>query len=222
MKTITIKHFRTGQTLFAGRFTDTRQAVERAVADGISLAFADLRHANLVNALMDGAILDSAQFDEANLMGANLSEATLRRASFVNAQLHSTVLCEAILDAAHFKGTLFGGTDISGALVKRCLFDTLSALSLNFRDARHIDTNGFAAINDYICEFSRPPRVLTGLPFHIACFDHSLLIGNHAVTHIPVTKGPGISSSLFSFITGHRNLIETLWQGCPKDDARVA
>ena len=86
-----------------------------------------------------------------------------------------------MLDSTNLQGALFGGTDISGARIKRCFFDTLSALDLNFCDAAEIDINGFAALNDYICEFSRPPLVLKGLPLTIACFDHSLLVGHHAM-----------------------------------------
>lgn len=209
MKNIAITHFRTGQTLFEGPFKSLRHAVEAAIADKVPLAFANLRHANLVNAEMDGAILDSAQLEDANLLGANISEASLHRTCFKNAQMHSTVLCESIIDAASFEGTLFGATDITAAKIKRCLFDTLSAFSLNFSDAGDARLNGFMAAHDELCEFSRPPLILNGLAHPIACLDHKLLVRGHALP--PDLTREQWPSPLFTFIRAHRTLLETLW-----------
>ncbi len=209
MKKITINHFRTKQTLFEGRFKSLRHAVEAAVEDKISLAFADLRRANLVNAEIDGAILDSAQLENANLLGANISEASLHRTNFKNAHMHSTVLCESIVDAANFEGALFGGTDIAGSRIKRCLFDTLSAFSLNFRDADDVSLNGFMAAHEQLCEFSRPPLILNGLAYPVACLDHTLLV--HRQTLGPRLTPEHIPGSLFAFISAHKPLLETLW-----------
>lgn len=209
MKKITINHFRTKQTLFEGSFKSLRHAVEAAIEDKISLAFADLRHANLTNAEMDGAILDSAQLENANLLGANISEASLHRTCFKNAHMHSVVLCESIMDAANFEGALFGGTDITGSKIKRCLFDTLSTFNLNFRDANYATMNGFMAAHEQLCEFSRPPLVLNGLAYPVACLDHALLINNQVVsTRLSRDHTP---SPLFTFIRAHKDLLETLW-----------
>ncbi len=222
MKTIAINHVRTGNPLFTGHFSSIRQAVETAISENISLAFADLRHANLVNALMDGAILDNALLDEANLMGANLSESSLRRTSLINTQLYNTALCESVLDSTQCRGALFGGTDISGARISRCLFDTLSALDLNFRDTAFMDANGFVAGNDYMCEFSKPPLVLKGLPFPITCFERSILIGHYALTDITPAAPAHMPSVLFNFMRNHSALISTLWQVYQRDNRRVA
>lgn len=219
MKHIAITHFRTGQPLFEGTFKSLRHAVETAVADKISLAFADLRHANLVNAEMDGAILDSAQLAGANLLGANISEASLRRTCFKNAQMHSTLLCESVIDAANFEGVLFGATDIAAARIRRCLFDTLSALSLNFRDAAHVSLNGFMAAHEQLCEFSRPPLTLGGLTYPIACLDRKLLVHGYAFApHLPRAHLP---SPLFAFVRTHRSLLETLWHAHNGSDATM-
>lgn len=209
MENITITHFRTGQILFEGPFKSLRHAVEAAIADNVSLAFADLRRANLAHAEMDGAILDSAQLQDAHLLGANISEASLRRTSFKNAQMHSAVLCESIIDAASFEGTLFGATDIAGAKIKRCLFDSLSAFSLNFRDAAEVSLNGFMAAQEQLCEFSRPPLALHGLPYPVACLDRKLLVHGHAVGPRPAADQ--LPSPLFAFIRAHQGLLEILW-----------
>lgn len=213
MPKITIKHSRTGQALFSGDFLSLRDATEAAIADNISLACADLRHANLVNAHLDGAMLDGVQLDEANLMGANISEASLCRACLTNTQLHNAVLCETILNNTDCRGAIFGGTDISNTQIKHCRFDTLSALDLDFSSSKTMDKNSFVADSEYLCAFSRPPLVLHGLSMHVACFDHALMIGHHAFTTLPTVKMPDIPSRLFSFIAGHRDLLEHLWHG---------
>lgn len=210
MKIITIKNWRTGQTLFTAKAMTLKKAVECAISNGTSLAYADFRHANLINANMDGAILDHACLNEANLMGANLSEASLRHTSLINTHLHSAILCEAILDNADCRGALFGGTDISGAHITPCRFDTLSALDLNFRDARQIADNSFISSNSYLCRFSQPPLALKGLPFPLALFDQSALVGHHALTEWPQIRSSGMSSALFTFVAGHRDLISAL------------
>ncbi len=186
-----------------------RQAVEAAIEDKASLAFADLRRANLVNAEMDGAILDNAQLENANLLGANISEASLHRTCFKNALMHSAVLCESIIDAANFQGALFGGTDITGSKIKRSLFDTLSTFSLNFKDAAEISLNGFMAAHEELCEFSRPPLVLNGLIYPIACLDHKLLVHTQALT--PHLNQEHMPSALFAFIRAHKPILDTLW-----------
>lgn len=209
MNTITIAHFRTRQVLFEGRFKSLRHTVEAAIRDGISLAFADLRHANLVNAEMDGAILDNAQLENANLLGANISEASLYRTSFRNARMHSAILCESAIDAAHFEGALFGATDIAGARMKRCVFDTLSALDLNFEDTAEININSFVAAHNQLCAFSRPPLTLKGLGYPIACLDHKLLVGHHAV--VPAAREGQLPAAISAFMRTNRSLLESLW-----------
>jgi len=202
----TIRHFRTGQTLFEGKFKDIRHAVETAIAEGISLAFADLRHTNLINAQMDGAILDGAQLDEANLMGANISESSLRRASLINTHMHCTTLCESILDSVNACGALFDGADISCATIQRCTFDTLSALNLNYCDADKIKLNGFLAEQNILCEFSHPPLVIKGLRYQITRLDRQFLIGHHAMTFMPENSIP--EHGLYNFTTAHHTLIQ--------------
>lgn len=209
MKNITITHCKTGQPLFEGHFRNLRHAVETAIKEGQSLAFADLRHASLVNAEMDGAILDNALLENANLMGANISEASLRHTCFINAQMHSTVLCESHIEASSFKGALFGATDIAGAKINHCLFDTLSAFSLNFNTTETIGSNGFIAAQEQCCGFSRPPLVLHGLPYPVIRLDHHLLIGNHVFSAHKIDKQ--MPSALYNFIKTHKPLLEILW-----------
>lgn len=209
MSKLSINHFRTGRALFSGSFKTMKTAVEAAISDNVSLAFADLRHANLINAQMDGAILDGAQLDEANLMGANISEASLRRTSLMNTNLHSVTFCDSILDAINARGALFGGTDITAAIIQRCLFDTLSALELNYRDAKKIGLNGFMADNEQLCEFSQTPILIKGFNYPIYYLDRVTLIGHIAWE---LTDKHNLPSGMFSFIQSHRQTLNNLRQ----------
>lgn len=209
MKIIQINHFRTGQVLYEGRFSGMRQAVETAIRDRVALAFADLRHANLVNAALDGAILDGAQLAHANLLGANLCEASLHRTGFQNALMHSAALCESIIDAANFDGALFGATDIAGARLRHCLFSTLSALDLNFVDTAELSTNGFIADEDYLCGFSKPPLVIKGFRHVITCLDNKMLIGLTACA--PEAPAQHHRGPLCNFMQTHREILRNLW-----------
>ncbi len=186
--------------------------MEAAIRNNASLAFADLRHANLVNAQMDGAILDGAILEEANLMGANLSETSLRQASLSNAQLYNTILCETLLDATNCRGSLFGATDISGAKVRHCVFDSLSALDLNFRDTDQMKMNSFEGEQEHLCAFSRPPLTLKGLAFPVTCFDHTIMVDRYVFTDLPLAKPSKLPSRVFSFIAANRDLIQKLQQ----------
>lgn len=226
MPRIVIRDTHTRRPLFAGEYEDIRACAESAVAQGHSLARADLRHANLSNAQMDGAQLQHACLQEANLTGANLSEACLDHAVLDNAQLHSAALCESRLTGTSFRGTLFGATDIAGAHLDSCIFDTISALGLNFIDAAHLRRLAFVAANNHLCVFSHPPLVLHGLAHIVARFDRALLLGQTGFT-LPFLPYPrDMPSGLFAFARRHRNLIEQLLNaqaphpsGCPEKQA---
>jgi len=212
LRNIKIKHARTGQIIFSGHFSSIRHAVEAAIRDKASLAFADLRHANLVNAQMDGAILDGAILEEANLMGANLSEASLRQTSLSNAQLYNAILCETVLDAANCRGSLFGATDISGAKIRHCVFDSLSALDLNFRDTDQMRMNSFEGEHEHLCAFSRPPLTLKGLALPITCFDHAIMVDRYVFTELTLAKSCEIPSRLRGFVAANSGLIQHVYQ----------
>ncbi|QQG37082.1 MAG: pentapeptide repeat-containing protein [Micavibrio aeruginosavorus] len=210
MPRIVIREMHTRRPLFAGDHEDVRNCAETAVAQGLSLKGADLRHANLSNAQLDGAQLQRACLQEANLTGANLSESCLDYAVFDNAQLHSAALCEAQMTGASFRGTLFGATDIAGARLNACVFDTLSALDLNFIDAACLHRLVFMATNDMPCLFSQPPLVLRGLSHMVTCLDRTLLLGHNGF-HLPFApQSRETASEIFTFAHRHAGLIEQL------------
>lgn len=218
MKTIEIKHVRTGNIIFSGFFRNIREAAEQAIADNVSLALADLRHANLAHAELDGGDFDQASLEGANLTAANLSECSFHATRITNAQLHSAVFCQSQLEAVDFRGALFGATDITDACISHCQFDTLSALDMDFTATYAISLNSFSAFDNTLCGLSHPPLVIKGLGLPLACLDSHILAGSEALPFRTVqnilmhAKKPPeyIPSRTYSFLRAHKNLLNSL------------
>lgn len=185
-----IIHRQNGTILFEGYFPDLRACTEQAVRDGICLDGADLARANLTNACLDEASLRHASFHGANLVGANLSEARLDHADFTDAELQNACLCFSSLRHATLAGCGFGATDIAGADVSFALFSTLSALTLNFRDAAALESCLYHEDGAAPIPFSAPPVVLQGLYHPVAVFDAHIKIGAMVAAHAELLRHP--------------------------------
>lgn len=172
-----IVHCQKGDILYEGCFSSIAACAEQAVREGVSLDYADLSHANLVNACLDEASLLHARLRSANLAGANLSEARLDGADFTDAGLQNACLCFSSLRHCRFTGSAFGATDVAGGDLSFARFSTLSALTLNFRDAEIIAECVYQEDGAPEVPFSVPPLVLQGLIFPVACFDRHIKIG---------------------------------------------
>lgn len=220
MKTIQIRHVKTRSLIFSGSFRNIREAAEAAIADNVSLAFAELSHANLAHAELDGGDFDQACLNGANLTAANLSECSFHAAQMANTQLHSAVFCQSHLEAVDFRGALFGATDITDAYIGRCQFDTLSALEMNFRSIHGMGLSGFTDSDSVLCGISRPPLVIKGLDLPLACLDSHAVIGSQAIAFdalrniLTCAKNPpaSVSSHLYAFLRAHRNLLDSLME----------
>lgn len=218
MKTIEIKHVRTGSIIFSGFFRNIREAAEQAITENVSLSFADLRHANLAHAELDGGDFDQASLEGSNLTAANLSECSFHTTRMAHAQLHSAVLCQSQLEAVDFRGALFGATDITDACISHCQFDTLSALDMGFTATHTMALNSFSAFDNTLCGLSRPPLVIKGLALPLACLDSHILIGLEALPFrtildiLTYAKRPPeyIPSHTYSFLRAHKNLLNSL------------
>lgn len=172
MKTQTIKDYRNSHILYEGVFETLARALEQAVRDHVSLEYADLSGASLVNASLDGAQLPRARFRGANLLGANLSEAVMDGSDFSGAGLQNSCLCFSSLQNCDFEGVFFGATDIAACDIRASRFAGPSALLLSFTET--------ARMEDCLYEgwaMSRPPFVLQGLPRLVACLDEAVMIG---------------------------------------------
>ena len=77
-------HRYTNKVIFEADVITVKQLVELAVAQGISLAYANLYGANLRGANLEGANLEGANLREANLTRANLTRADLTRANLTD------------------------------------------------------------------------------------------------------------------------------------------
>lgn len=172
-----IASHKTGETLFAGHFETLRACAEQAVRENIALDFADFSKANLVNANLDEGSFRHAVFSGANLMGANLSDTRADFADFCNAGLQNACLALSSLSHCDFTGALFGATDIYNCDFSGSAFSTISALDLNFADARAINDCRFIDELRGACGFSRTPVVLRGLAYPVALFDTHIKIG---------------------------------------------
>lgn len=166
-----------GNVLYRGTFSSFKLCLENAVTEGTKLFEADLRHKNLVNAELDDGLFKDARFDGANLMGANLSGANFNFCNFDNAALQNACICESSLKNARFSGTNFGATDISGSDIRYSLFDTMSALTLNFRDCNFMALCKYRNTDGCVINFSKPPIHITQTEWPVVFFDQHLKIG---------------------------------------------
>ena len=96
---IQILNYQTGGVIFEGDYPNIKEAVEAAVKQGVSLAFADLSRVNL-----EGANLEGANFYKANLRWANLYKANLYKANLYKANLRWAKLIKADLRWAKLSG----------------------------------------------------------------------------------------------------------------------
>ena len=97
----------------------TREDVLKRVADGVSLAGADLTGLDLSKAKLDDIDLRRADLEGANLEGASLRGAKLRHASLRDAYLAGADLRGADLDKADAKGANFTRATLDGANLSR-------------------------------------------------------------------------------------------------------
>ncbi|MBU6234298.1 MAG: pentapeptide repeat-containing protein [Alphaproteobacteria bacterium] len=178
MKKTYIKNHKNKGIIFEGTFPNQRAALEAAVRDHVSLAYADLRGARLNNANLDGADLRFAQLENASLVGANLSETDFTGASLGNADCSLACLCECRLQDADCTDTVFAGTLVGGSTIDNTIFTALSAFALPFaginagRNILHHDGRVYT--------FTGAPVVISGLPKRIALLDNAVIIGNTA------------------------------------------
>lgn len=169
--TIQIKSIENQKTLHSGDFKDFRACAEDAVQKNIALDYADFRNINLVNASLDNGSFRNACFDGANCFGANMSEADFYGASFKNVNFQGTCLCYSNLDHCHFEGAFFGGTDIAKCQMNHCVFDTISALFLDFEQAEKVFACKFDCSQGQHFSFSTTPIIIKGLDGLQVIFD---------------------------------------------------
>jgi len=131
VKTISIKHRRTGAVLYSTEVADDddaypiRTAVQRAILADADLAHADLARADLARAYLARADLAGADLADANLAdanlaganlaGANLAGAILARADLAHANLADADLADANLADADLARAYLARADLAGA-----------------------------------------------------------------------------------------------------------
>ena len=126
-----------------------KEAVEEAVRQGISLAYADLKGATLEGAYLENADLKNANLINANLRGADLSDACLYGADLFNADLHKANLKGADLRDASLKYA-----DLRGA--------NLIDADLRVANLKHADLN--SANLKGVCLYAADLRFAKNIP----------------------------------------------------------
>ena len=215
-----IKHHINGSILFKGDFESFSSCVQAAIQSHVSLDYGDFSNTNLVNANLDNGSFRHAKFHHANLMGANMSETQLDHADFTGAGLQNTCLCQSHMTRTIFYGSLFGATDITGCVLRQCVFGTTSALTLNFRDAEMVrdcifqDSSGFSAV------FNGTPLFLSGLDYPISILDRHVMIGSETISfdelHSYISGKKfnsvtvGTRKDIYNFIYSHWNIFASI------------
>jgi len=108
---IQILNWRTGAVIFEGDYPTIKDAVEAAVKQRVSLAYADLEGANLEDANLEDADLENANLEDANLYKAKLAWADLTGANLTGADLTGANLTNAILIDTIVAGTILEKKD---------------------------------------------------------------------------------------------------------------
>ncbi len=101
--------------LWTGEAKNTRDAVEKAVAQGAWLQGARLEGARLQDARLEGARLEGARLEGAWLQGARLEGARLQGARLEGARLEGARLEGAWLQGARLEGARIEGARLEGA-----------------------------------------------------------------------------------------------------------
>ena len=115
MTTQTIYNRFSQAVLFSCEAKTLREAVEKAVAEGVSLAGADLTGANLSGATLYRADLSGATLYRADLTGANLTRVNLSGANLTWANLTGANLTGANLTRVNLSGADLTRADLTRA-----------------------------------------------------------------------------------------------------------
>ena len=164
----------TGETLYQSSHQSLKEAVEAAVADGVSLknanlAYADLSDANMKHASLRNANLHNANLRRANLRGANLRGADLHNANLAYADLSGANLHNASLYCTNLLYASLTDVNLATALANYAIFapDTLKDATFDGYTITSATTFGpLGSRNDNL------PAVQTvnGLRFKTGCF----------------------------------------------------
>lgn len=129
-----------GEVIYTSKSAKTtKDAVQEAVKNNVSLVKADLRNLDL-----RGANLSRAKLDLANISGANLSFsefdfASLKSVDFSNSILCGATLCYSSLRSAILENTNLGATNLRGANLR---WANLSGANLEYATLYNADLKG--------------------------------------------------------------------------------
>ncbi len=166
-----------GKTLYEGRFTTVRRAVEAAVRDGVDLSGVNLRRAMLRHAVLDRAVMNGAC-----LWGAILDHAQMGGGDFTGADMRMAQMKEACLAESHWRQADMRGAYMTGAIVRAgdfrgAQFSCPSVFSVAWEEAEDLRGAIYWHRGETKCALSRSPIVVGGLSRRVVVMDSHVLVG---------------------------------------------
>lgn len=141
MRNIRILRESDGAVLFSCQANSIRQAVEKAIAQGVSLAGADLegqdlrggnfRNGDFTGAVMDDCLCDAADFSNAGMDSITATGASATYAKFTGDEYPMTMRAadwtDAALDFAIFQNIALGSSTFTGISTQGVVADAQAA-----------------------------------------------------------------------------------------------
>ena len=127
-KGVEIKRWDNSEVIFTSTKQRMKEAVEEAVSKGVSLAYANLRFADLSHTYLSYADLSHAYLSYTDLSNTDLRFANLSNAYLSHADLHNTDLYNTNLSHADLYNAYLYGKEGTQKLTKDQVPDFLKAL----------------------------------------------------------------------------------------------
>ena len=171
MATIEIKHRHTNEVIYSCEAETIKEAVEKAVNEKASLAYANLSFTSLFN-----ANLSEANLSEANLFNANLSEANLFNANLFNANLSEANLSEANLFNANLSEANLPHANLFNANLSEANLSEANLFNADLSRA-NLSNATFSKTKILGVEIDKAPFFIYGLHYEVIIVPGKIMIG---------------------------------------------
>lgn len=175
-----LTNYETHEILYEGFYKSFVECLENAVLKKVDLTGIDLSGQNLSHANLDDAYMPMAKCVKTNFCGANMSEAVFDGADFTDSDLTYACLVQSSLRDVRMMGTSFAVTDVTDAIIERCVFSCPSVFSTLFQRAHIFHDNQFIHMNKTV-RMNHVPIFVCGLPRDIVYLDHYIKIGSEFI-----------------------------------------
>lgn len=178
-----------GQTVFEGRFTTIRRAVESAIQDNVNLAEVNLRGAMLRHACLDGANMRGACLWGAQLSYAQLCGGDFTAVDFRATQMKDACLAESTFTAGDFRGAYLKGAIVRHSVFDHCQFSCPSIFTVPWEEAQRLTGAVYWHKGEIECPLSSVPVVISGLPQRVVMMERHILVGTQLQAKARIAAG---------------------------------